>query len=222
MLRETLMVRNASAVLFDLDGTLLDTAPDLGGALNHVLQNKGFPICEYEEYRVTASHGAKGLLDLGFGESIADFEYDELRQMFLDYYETNICQGTSLFPNIKELLHYLDSNEIAWGIVTNKPGYLTEKLLPYFPEFSKCQVVISGDTLKVRKPDPEPLIYAAQSLGVSPDNVWYVGDAERDMQAAKAANMVAVLAMYGYIADTDETHEWDVDHYIDDAIELVK
>ncbi|MFT6898423.1 MAG: 2-phosphoglycolate phosphatase [Paraglaciecola sp.] len=215
------MASKPKALLFDLDGTLLDTARDLGNALNHVLATHHQPPCDYAIYRNIASDGSKGLLNIGFGSRIHDYNFAQLRQQFLDYYHQAICVETALFCGVGELIQGMDSANIPWGIVTNKPGWLTAKLLPNFSEFENCQVVISGDTFTQRKPHPRPLLAAAKSLNVVPENTWYVGDAKRDIDAAKAANMLSVLASYGYIDTTHQAHLWAADLQVDHPATLL-
>ena len=197
------------AVLFDLDGTLLDTARDLGNALNHVLESYDRPKCVYHQYRNIASDGAKGLLELGFGDDLANIEYEPARQKLLDFYEHNICAETLPFHGVMSCLEKLNEHAIPWGIVTNKPGWLTDKLLIHFPIMAQCASVISGDTLSKRKPDPLPLITAAKQLGVEPKNTLYIGDALRDIEAANAANMISVIAHYGYISENEDINAWN-------------
>lgn len=209
------------SVLFDLDGTLLDTARDLGGALNWVLTQYDLAPIEYESYRCVASDGSLGLLQLGFGEKLQSYDVDSLRQQFLDYYNDNICKDTILFPGIPDLVNYLESESIPWGIVTNKPGWLTDKLLPNFPELSGSQITISGDTFPERKPSPVPLINAAKSLQVECVNTYYVGDAQRDMDAAHAAQMKSVLADYGYLTLEQRNKHWRVNYRIEQALDLL-
>ena len=209
-------------VLFDLDGTLLDTARDLGNALNWVLQQHEMPVCEFDVYRNIASDGSQGLLEIGFGEKLAEFDVEALRALFLDRYEQEICIDTVSFDGIKELLARLDEDNIPWGIVTNKPQWLTELLLPNFDEFANCQVVISGDTLAKRKPDPLPLIHAAKIMQISPSECWYIGDAKRDIDAAIAANMTSVVANYGYIGPEHRSDTWNADLYIDQPQAMLK
>jgi phosphoglycolate phosphatase len=208
-------------VLFDLDGTLLDTAPDLGAALNHVLQSLGVPEKTYEEYRVESSNGSIGMLKMGLGDNFQEYDEETLRQQFLDHYESNISNDTVFFVGIVDLLTYLDNAQIPWGVVTNKPGYLTEKLLKDFKEFETCKVCYCGDTFEHRKPHPEPLLKAAEVINVKPQDIWYVGDAPRDMEAATAANMISVLARYGYLTEEELARQWDVDIQVDSATELL-
>ncbi len=209
------------AVLFDLDGTLLDTADDLGNALNHVLNLKGLPSCPADTYRCVASHGSKGLLELGFGTQISQHDFEELKALFLAHYQENICMQTTLFPETEELLETLNTKSIPWGVVTNKPGFLTDLLLPHFDIFSHSKVNISGDTLEQRKPHPEPLLHAARIISAEPEQILYVGDAERDIAAANAANMTSVIAAYGYISTDDTPKEWQADLSINNALELL-
>lgn len=196
------------AVLFDLDGTLLDTANDLGETLNHILKENGFPVVSKAQYRPIASDGAKGLLELGFKEQLSSFDFMQLRQEFLAYYEQNIAAHTHLYTGIVELLTYLEANNIPWGIVTNKPEYLTLKLLPYFPEFKQCQVIVGGDTLPQRKPAPEPLLYACEQMKVDPKKTLYIGDAPRDIEAGNSANMTTIIALWGYIKNRSDCDCW--------------
>ena len=200
------------AVLFDLDGTLLDTANDLGAALNHVLSKYQRPLVPAASFRVVASDGAKGLLELGFGASLAEFDYALLRQEFLDYYSENIAVHTCFYPGIIELLSALSENNIPWGVVTNKPIGLTQKLLPHYALFEQCQVTVGGDSLPQRKPHPAPLLYACEQLAVPPEQCIYVGDALRDIQAGNEANMLTVVAQWGYIIDQRQCRQWQADH----------
>ncbi|GHF93269.1 HAD family hydrolase [Thalassotalea marina] len=203
--------KSIKAVLFDLDGTLLDTADDLGSALNHVLEQHNLPTVTPEAYRPIASNGAKGLLELGFAEQLSKFNFDQLREQFLDYYQNNIAQKTSLYGGVPALLETLNSNNIAWGVVTNKPEYLTTLLLPYFDEFTASQIMVGGDTLTQRKPHPAPLLYAAQAISIAPEQCLYVGDALRDIEAGNAANMTTVIAEWGYIKEDENLSLWQAD-----------
>lgn len=208
-----------AAVLFDLDGTLLDTAPDMGEALNALLRERGLPPRTAADMRPWVSHGSHGLVRLGFPDTTGA-AFDALRQRFLDLYALNVAVQTRLFDGGDELLAALEDWGIPWGIVTNKPGAYTEPLLVALDLADRAGVVVSGDTLPVRKPDPAPLRHAADALGVPPARTIYVGDAERDMQAARAAGMQAIVARFGYVAHPDVTLEWPQDHAIDSLGEL--
>ena len=204
----TVNSKKYTSVLFDLDGTLLDTANDLGEALNFVLHKNGLPAVAREEYRPVASDGAKGLLELGFGTQLASYNYDELRNDFLTYYEKNIAVHTKLYSGISKLITQLNDKNIPWGIVTNKPEYLSKILVPKFSEFEKCKSLIAGDTLPQRKPDPAPLLFACKQMNVDPVKCIYVGDAPRDIEAGNRANMFTVIAEWGYISNIDESKSW--------------
>lgn len=214
-------MKRFDGVLFDLDGTLLDTAPDLGNALNHVLSHYGFPICSYDQFRIVASDGAKGLLQLGTGDQFEHINYDEARQQLLDYYFDNICVDTRPFEGVNETLIKLNNRSIPWGIVTNKPGWLTAKLLKQFPLMEKCGCVISGDTYEHNKPHPLPLTEAAKKIDTQPSKILYVGDAQRDIDAAHAAKMHSVAALYGYIRSEQEGKSWGAHFHIHSAKDLL-
>jgi phosphoglycolate phosphatase len=215
------MLKKPNAILFDLDGTLLDTARDLGNALNQILKELERPTIDYEVYRNIASDGAKGMLELGLGKDLKNYDFAVLRQQFLDYYETNICIDTDYFLGVESLLLTLNQNNIPWGIVTNKPEFLTLQLVTSFPLLQNCGVIISGDTLNKRKPHPLPLLHAEEKLAIDSPNTWYIGDAERDIQAANAANMHSVIAQYGYISDIKQTKSWNADLSIHSPSELL-
>lgn len=210
-----------AAVLFDLDGTLLDTADDLGAALNHVLVQYGKPTIAAMDYRPIASDGALGLLNLGFGDDIKRYDYEHLRQQFLNYYENNIAIHTCLYPGVAQLLQQLESDNIPWGIITNKPEGLTKALLPHYPEFANCAVMVGGDTLEKRKPDPEPILYACEQISVDHKQCVYVGDALRDIQAGNSALMKTFVASWGYILADENCQAWQADHMINAPIDLL-
>lgn len=210
------------AILFDLDGTLLDTAADLHMALNQVLRAHKLPLVELEDARPVASHGSNGLLRLGFGDGFHDDNRDALRAAFLAEYAKDTSSRTVFFEGIEALLEQLTAADIAYGIVTNKPTQFTHALLPQFPLLADCRAVVCGDTLAVAKPDPAPILHAAKLLGVESHQCWYVGDAERDIQAGRAAGMFTVLANYGYIGPEDTPAAWLADAHIDHALALTE
>ncbi|ASP49289.1 HAD family hydrolase [Cognaticolwellia beringensis] len=221
MSTENQTTKPIASVLFDLDGTLLDTADDLGAALNHVLQRYNKPVVAAKDYRPVASDGALGLLNLGFGHDIKNYDYEVLRQQFLDYYQENIAVHTRLYSGVTELLQHLEANGIPWGIITNKPEGLTKILLPHYPEFINCAVMVGGDTLTKRKPDPEPILHACELINVNNQHCYYVGDALRDIQAGNSALMKTFVANWGYILADEDCLTWQADHIIDTPTDLL-
>lgn len=196
-----------AALLLDLDGTLLDTAPDMGGALNLLRAEHGLEPLAGEIIRPVVSHGAMRLVALGFPEATGD-AFESLRLRFLGLYAANLAVGTRLFPGFEAVLDYLDARRLPWGIVTNKPGWLTDPLLAALDLDRRAACAVSGDTLAERKPHPLPLLHAARLVGVDPGRCVYVGDAERDIQAGRAAGMTTVVAAYGYISDDEDPRAW--------------
>lgn len=213
-------MKNFAAVLFDLDGTLLDTAPDLALALNTLLKKYKRNSLSLKQIRPLASKGTAGLLKLGFELENTDENYPALRQEFLDIYSTNIKSQTDFFPGIKEVIFHLEKNKIKWGIVTNKPQNLTHQLLKHF-DVSSCACVVSGDTLTKQKPHPEPLWHACELLNSTIEETIFIGDDQRDIIAAKKANILSVAALYGYIAETDDPYSWEADYYINEPEEII-
>ncbi|STZ76421.1 HAD family hydrolase [Bergeriella denitrificans] len=196
------------AVLFDLDGTLADTALDLGGALNALLRRRGYPEKSMSDIRPHASHGANGLLKIGAGITPEHPEHAEWRQEYLAEYDRRYADETVLFDGINALLLELDARGLKWGIITNKPARFTDKLVPRLGFAVPPAVVVSGDTCGEAKPSVKPMHHACAQIGVAPEACLYLGDAERDMLAAKNAGMQAVLVDWGYISDEDRTEEW--------------
>jgi len=209
-----------AAVLFDLDGTLLDTAPDMVAVLNTLLEEEDLPPIDYDYARAHVSNGALGLIDIAF-EDIEEAHRLSLRDRYLGMYEENLAEETHLFYGMDEVLEHLEDNEILWGVVTNKPGYLTEPLLDALGLLSRCACVVSGDTLTERKPHPLPLLHAAELMGIDPAHAIYVGDASRDIEAGRAAEMKTVAAHYGFIMPNDDPASWLADYNIHEANELL-
>lgn len=209
------------AVLFDLDGTFADTAPDLAAALNHTRAARKLPPLPPETIRPQASHGSPGLLRLGFGIEPDAPDYDALRDIFLDYYARNICVHTRLFPGMGELVDELERRGIKWGIVTNKPQRFTLPLMQALGYAERAACLISGDTCAQAKPHPEPMLKACELIGVAPGQCLYLGDDLRDMQAANASGMRGIIARYGYIGDDAQLANWDAHGMIDTPTELL-
>lgn len=213
-----------AAVLFDLDGTLLDTAPDMTNALNMLLKDEGKKPLSYEHCRDFVSHGSIAMITLGFGNQLINTnkdEFERLRQRFLGLYEQNLCVDTKLFNGMDETLHFLEEQGIHWGIVTNKPAFLTDPLLEEMKLSMRACSVVSGDTLPQRKPDPAPLYLAANECGCLATECIYVGDAERDIEAGNRANMQTLLASYGYIDAEQKPINWGANGIIEHPEEIL-
>ena len=196
------------AVLFDLDGTFADTAPDLGEALNHVRSLRGLAPLPLATIRPQASHGSRGLLKLGLNMEPDSDSYDEMREAFLQHYEAHICDRTRLFPGMAALIEELEERDLPWGIVTNKPHRYTVPLMEKLGYAARAACLVSGDTCAEAKPHPAPLLHAAALIGVEPVRCLYLGDDLRDMQAANAARMIGIIAAYGYIEPGANTGAW--------------
>ena len=210
------------AVLFDLDGTLADTAPDLGHALNRQRIDRNLSPLPIELIRVEASTGARGLLRLGFQIKLGDSGYEAMREEFLNFYEERLCHDTHLFPGIAELLDELDARNLLWGIVTNKPGRFTNPLLQQLGLSSRAACVISGGDTAKYKPHPEPLLTAIRALAVAPDECIYLGDDVRDVEASLAAGIEPIIAKYGYLGNGGKPPEsWGAKHLIEHPQDLL-
>ncbi len=207
------------AILFDLDGTLADTAPDLAAAVNLMRTQRQLPPAPYATLRPHASAGARGLIGAGFNMTPENPEYEAMRLEFLNNYEQAIAINSILFNGIEELLGALDGLKMPWGIVTNKAERFTHPLLPQIG-LDKAACTVSGDTTAYAKPHPEPLLEAARRLDIEPGLCWYVGDDLRDIQAAKAAGMTSIAAAWGYCGATEPTH-WKADAILDTPQELL-
>ncbi|NJD30830.1 MAG: phosphoglycolate phosphatase [Gammaproteobacteria bacterium] len=209
-----------SALLLDLDGTLLDTAPDMGGALNRLRVECGRETLPFELIRPVVSHGAMRLVRLGFPEA-EGAEFERLRLRFLELYSQNLAEQTRLFPGVGEVLAELEQRGLPWGVVTNKPAWLTDPLLRTLGLYERAGCVVSGDTVAERKPHPLPLLHAAGLVDVAPERCVYVGDAERDIQAGRAAGMTTVVAAYGYISAEDDPASWEPTGIIDEPVQML-
>jgi len=203
------------AVLFDLDGTLIDTAPDMGGALNKLLLEENLAPIPLQQIRPYVSQGGLVLTRLGFAGKVPDEQIEPLRQRFLQHYRAIVAERSRLFDGFESILDEIEARSLRWGIVTNKPEWLTFPLLEQLGLAERAGVVIGGDSLAERKPHPMPLQVAAERLGVACERCIYVGDDERDVVAARAANMKSLVAAYGYIEDAAAIAGWQADGIID-------
>lgn len=209
------------AVLFDLDGTLVDTAPDLAAALNRVRAERGLDPVPLAQLRPHASHGSRGLIGAGMGVVPGDPAYVPLRDAFLAQYEAALCVESVPFAQVEALLAAIEARALAWGVVTNKALRFTSPLLARLGLEARAKALVCGDTTPFAKPHPAPLVEAARRLGVAPARCVYVGDAERDVIAGTAAGMRTIVARYGYIRDDETPDEWGADGVIDAPEELL-
>ena len=209
------------AVLFDLDGTLADTAPDLGHALNQQRIARGLSPVPLELIRIEASAGARGLLGLGFNIAPGDSDYPDMREEFLDLYAARLCHDTQLFPGVSELLDQLDARKLPWGIVTNKPARFAKPLIHLLGLSQRAACLISGGDTAHSKPHPEPLLTASHALAIAPDTCIYLGDDVRDVEASLAAGMEPVIARYGYLGNGHPPESWGARYLIDHPRELL-
>ena len=208
------------AVLFDLDGTLIDSAPDLGAAADKMRIDRGMTALDYALYRPMAGSGARGMLQVAFGITEAHADYDAFKKEFLDNYQRAMTVKTSIFDGVDDMLTRLQQQGLLWGVVTNKHQRFTIPLSQQMPLFKTAGAVVSGDTTPHAKPHPAPLFEAARLLGLPPQDCWYVGDDDRDIVAGKAAGMVTVAANYGYLGIENEVMHWGADFVIHHPKEL--
>ncbi|HEB94943.1 MAG TPA: HAD family hydrolase [Sedimenticola thiotaurini] len=208
-------------VLFDLDGTLADTAPDLAYALNQTLLRQGREALPFAAIRPHVSHGGIALIRLGFGIGPEHPEFDTLRQRFLDIYLANLTRETRLFPGMEQVLAWLEQRDIPWGVVTNKPAWLTDPLMRQLGLDRRAAAIVSGDTLERRKPHPDPILYACEAASVAPAQTLYVGDARRDIEAGNRAGTTTLAALFGYIEEQDDPRDWQADGMIEAPREIL-
>lgn len=208
------------AVLFDLDGTLADTAPDLAAAVNWLRTERGLAPTPYDVLRPTASAGARGMIGAAFGLAPGDDGYEELRLQWFDRYQSAMAVESRLFDGVPELLRGIEEAGMAWGVVTNKPMRFTDPLIPQIG-LAHAGCVVSGDTTAHAKPHPAPLLEGARLLGLAPETCWYVGDDLRDVEAGRAAGMITVACAWGYCGTIDPA-TWGADYLLDTPQQLLQ
>ncbi len=211
-----------AAVLFDLDGTLIDSAPDLGAAADQMRVARGLPSLPLETYRPMAGAGARGMLGIAFGMAVDHPDYDAMREEFFVNYERCITQRTAAFDGVAELIAGLERQALPWGVVTNKSSRFTDPLTRAMPLFAGAGAIVSGDTTPHAKPHPAPLLEAARRLGLPPAQCLYVGDDERDVVAGLAAGMQTVAATYGYLGTKADTRAWGAHAEINSPLQLLQ
>jgi len=215
------MFDNVDAVLFDLDGTLIDSAPDLGAAVDRMRVKRGLPSLPLENYRHMAGAGARGMLGVAFGMTPDHPDFAAMREEFFVSYEGSMTERTYVFDGVRELIAQIVGSGRAWGVVTNKASRFTEPLTRAMPLFATAGAIVSGDTTPHAKPHPAPLLEAARRLGVKPQRCIYVGDDERDIVAGVAAGMPTVAATYGYLGSNSDTALWGAQAHIGAPLQLM-
>ncbi len=210
------------AVLFDLDGTLADTAPDLAHALNITLEKQNRTPLAFETIRPHVSHGATALIKLGFPDIEPDSEqFETLRLLLLDVYRKNLSLHTRLFAGMDTLLAELEQRGMKWGVVTNKPGWLTKPLLDDLGLTARAACIVSGDTTELRKPHPQPVLHACEKIGKHAEQCIYIGDARRDIEAGRNAGMKTLIALFGYIGEQDTPGDWQADAMMHNPLDIL-
>ncbi len=208
------------AILFDLDGTLLDTAADFTRVLNDMLADRDLPLCQYHQVRANVSNGARAVLELGFGLDPEHPDFPPLLEEFFDRYQAKLADETSLFPGMDNVLQEIEARNQVWGIVTNKPARFTTPLLAELALDQRCAIAVCPDHVTHRKPHAEPLLLACTQLGCSPEQAIYIGDHLRDIESGRNAGIKTVACRYGYIPDSEDIHSWGADYIVDSTAEL--
>ena len=216
------MFEQAQAVLFDLDGTLIDSAPDLGAAADKMRVDRGLPSLPLETYRPMAGAGARGMLGIAFGMTPDHPDFMTLREEFFINYENVMTERTRIFDGVVDMIAALVKLGLPWGVVTNKSSRFTDPLTAAMPLFATARAIVSGDTTPHPKPHPEPLFEAARRLALPPEVCLYVGDDERDIAAGRAAGMPTVAATYGYLGEKTNVSSWGADLHIDSPNKLLQ
>lgn len=215
------MADKINCVLLDLDGTLADTAPDLADTINQLLAEENHRQLDYEVIRPTVSHGGAVMICRAFGIDVDDPEFARLRRRFLDLYASRLALKSRLFPGMELVLNTLEAGNISWGVVTNKPAWLTDPLMQALDLAHRAGCIVSGDTVEYSKPHPAPMIHACRMTGCEPARTLYVGDARRDIQAGRSAGMFTLVALYGYLEPDDDPACWGATDMVDAPLAIL-
>lgn len=210
-----------STVLFDLDGTLIDTAPDMAAALDILCDEEQHARLPYSDVRPIVSNGSVALVKLAFGHDVDEQTLERLKARYLEIYQNHLAVHSQLFDEMDTLLKKLENKNIKWGVVTNKPGWLTEPLMESLGLHQRAACIVSADSTENRKPHPEPMYYACRLTGAQPDECIYVGDAKRDIEAGHNAGMKTIVAEYGYIPDSEKTEDWQANYSIQSPSQIL-
>ena len=212
---------NINTVLFDLDGTLIDTAPDMAGALDILCDEENQVRLPFSDVRPVVSDGSVALVKLAFGDALETATLERLKLRYLEIYQDNLAVHSQLFGEMGNLLKELEAKNIKWGVVTNKPGWLTEPLMESLDLHHRAACIVSSDSTEKRKPHPEPMFYACKLANSLPEECVYVGDARRDIEAGHNAGMKTIIAEYGYIGSEENTLDWQADYSIQSPSQLL-
>lgn len=212
---------NINTVLFDLDGTLIDTAPDMAGALDILCDEENQVRLPFSDVRPVVSDGSVALVKLAFGDALETATLERLKLRYLEIYQDNLAVHSQLFGEMGNLLKELEAKNIKWGVVTNKPGWLTEPLMESLDLHHRAACIVSSDSTEKRKPHPEPMYYACKLANSLPEECVYVGDARRDIEAGHNAGMKTIIAEYGYIGSEENTLDWQADYSIQSPSQLL-
>jgi phosphoglycolate phosphatase len=216
------MLKHIRAVLFDLDGTLIDSAPDLGAAADKMRIDRGLPSLPYALYRPLAGAGARGMLKVAFDMTPDHPDFMAMREEFFANYEAAMTVRTYVFDGVEDVIEHIQLRQMPWGVVTNKMARFTDPLTQAMPLFTSAAAIVSGDTTPYAKPHPAPLFEAAKRLGVPPEVCLYVGDDERDIVAGREAGMITVAASYGYLGEKADINSWGADLHVDSPNKLLQ
>lgn len=210
-----------TTVLFDLDGTLIDTAPDMAAALELLCDEEQQQRLPFSEVRPVVSNGSLALITLAFGSELDQRTLERLKKRYLEIYQDHLAVNSRLFDEMEQMLQQLEQRNIKWGVVTNKPGWLTEPLMQALDLDQRAACIVSSDSTQNRKPHPEPMYFACRQTNAQPEQCIYVGDARRDIEAGQNAGMKTIVAEYGYIGDWENTSDWQADFSIQSPSQLL-
>jgi len=210
------------ALLLDLDGTLVNTAPDMVGSLNRVLSNHNQPLADVDQASKLVSNGGRALIEFGFGSGLQEQQYTDLVTEFLDDYKQHVANQSYVYGGMADTLELCEANNIRWGVITNKPLHLAKDLIEALGLLERCAILLGGDSLPVKKPDPVPMLHACMVMTLAPSECLYVGDHERDIIAGNAAGMDSAAALWGFIQEHQKPEDWNAKYLVNNPQGLYK